>query len=112
MTAHTYRTLYLPKSLRQSVQAQRDARTQSNKEYTSQAVTKHLPKIQNQLIKLGFYNDDDAQKVMVRLPFDDHAGTLAHLQDASQTTGIPLKHLLRACLIQAVDEKPRTRHIS
>jgi hypothetical protein len=92
-----FRVIRLPKALRNSIKVARDLANQTNLEFVANAVDKNLPKLVNDLRRLGF-TVNRGELRPTRLPFSVQKGTLKSLGKASASIGIPAVHLLAVCL--------------
>jgi len=97
----TYRVVKLPDSLLTAVREKRDHDETTNANFLATAVENHLPRLIEELQRLGFgaYAGDTKT---ARLPFSDDAAVLGQLKEGAELVGLPTTRLLELCLVAAV----------
>lgn len=98
----TYRVMKLPETLLISVREKRDQDETTNASFVAAAVEEHLPRLIEELQRIGFgvYAGDTRT---ARLPFSDDAAVLGHLKEGTELVGLPATRLLELCLAAAVE---------
>ncbi len=105
-----YRVFKLPKSLLTAMREKRDEVETTNVRFLADAVDSHLPRLIEELRRLGFGVHGGDQQV-ARLPLSDESATLSLLREAAETVGLPATTLVELCLVAAVQprETPKRR---
>ena len=104
-SAARYRVIPLSEDLRECFKRHREANDLTNQQVIASAVQAHLARLVEGLKELGFGIDTGSTRP-ARLPFDDEAGTLAELSDASESlSSIPTSTLLRLCLLAETSQE-------
>ena len=108
--AVTYRVFKLPESLLTAMREKRDEVETTNVRFLADAVDSHLPRLIEELRRLGFGVHGGDQQ-MARLPLSDESATLSLLREAAETVGLPATKLVELCLVAAVQphSKPKRR---
>ena len=106
----TYRVVKLPESLLTAVRKKRDQDETTNASFVAAAVEDHLPRLIEELQRIGFgvYAGDTRT---ARLPFSDDAAVLGQLKEGVEIINLPATRLLELCLVAAVQprETPKRR---
>ena len=106
----TYRVVKLPESLLTAVRKKRDQDETTNASFVAAAVEDHLPRLIEELQRIGFgvYAGDTRT---ARLPYSDDAAVLGQLKEGAETINLPATRLLELCLVAAVQprETPKRR---
>ncbi len=105
-----YRVFKLPESLLTAMREKRDEVETTNVRFLSDAVDSHLPRLIEELRRLGFGVHGGDQQV-ARLPLSDESATLSLLREAAETVRLPATKLVELCLVAAVQprETPKRR---
>jgi hypothetical protein len=103
-----FRTIRLPESLQKAMRSARDVAELTNEAFVAQAIEQNLPRLIDELTKLGF-GTCKGKMHPTRLPFSDKSGTLSRLRKASNRVELPMTQLLAACLLAASSPSPRTK---
>ena len=105
-----YRVFKLPESLLTAMREKRDEVETTNVRFLADAVDSHLPRLIEELRRLGFGVHGGDQQ-MARLPLSDESATLSLLREAAETVGLPATKLVELCLVAAVQprETPKRR---
>lgn len=105
-----YRVFKLPESLLTAMREKRDEVETTNVRFLADAVDSHLPRLIEELRRLGFGVHGGDQQV-ARLPLSDESATLSLLREAAETVGLPATKLVELCLAAAVQprETPKRR---
>ena len=100
----TYRVVKLPESLLTAVRKKRDQDETTNASFVAAAVEDHLPRLIEELQRIGFgvYAGDTRT---ARLPFSDDAAVLGQLKEGAETINLPATRLLELCLVAAVQPR-------
>ena len=104
----TYRVVKLPDSLLTAVREKRDQSETTNASFLAAAVEEHLPRLIEELQRIGFgVYAGDARTA--RLPFSDEAAVLGQLKEGAELVGLPTTRLLELCLVAAVQPRKTRR---
>ena len=96
-----YRVVKLPETLLTAVREKRDQEETTNASFVAAAVEDHLPRLIEELQRIGFGVCAGDTKT-ARLPFSDDAAVLGQLKEAAEMVGLPTTRLLKLCLVTAV----------
>lgn len=104
----TYRVVKLPEPLLTAVREKRDQDQTTNASFVAAAFEDHLPRLLEELQRIGFgIYAGDARTA--RLPFSDDAAVLGQLRDGTELVGLPATRLLELCLVAAVQPRKTRR---
>jgi len=99
-----FRVFKLPESLLTAMREKRDEVETTNVCFLADAVDSHLPRLIEELRRLGFGVHGGDQQV-ARLPLSDESATLSLLREAAETVGLPATKLVELCLVAAVQPR-------
>jgi hypothetical protein len=97
----TYRVVKLPETLLTAVREKRDQSETTNASFLATAVENHLPRLIDELQRLGF-GTHGGSLATARFPFSDEAAVLGQLKEGAELVGLPATRLLTLCLVAAV----------